>query len=214
MLSRDFSDDPFNIIERSRPRQRTDALLNVNQTLYDFGATTQRILAAGARLRAAAADLEAQADRVALGAVGAWYDVFAYRALVALTEAFAANQRDLRAAVEMRIREGASAEGDLARVDSYIAQAETRLAQFSRQLAGAEARFAETTGVAAPPGLERVRVPGPGIASREAATSAASESAAVRSARAVADASLRKPARSAPTACRCSPPASTPAATA
>lgn len=192
VLSRDFSDDPFNIIERSRPRQRTDALIGATQTVYDFGATTQRILAAGARLRAAAADLEVQADRVALGAVGAWYDVFAYRALVSLTEAFAANQRDLRTAVETRIREGASAEGDLARVDSYIAQAETRLAVFRRQLASAEARFAETTGAAAPQGLERVHVPGPGVASREAAASAASDSAAVRSARAAADASLRE----------------------
>ena len=51
VLSREFSNDPFNIIERSRPRQRTDAMFSVNQTLFDFGATTQRILAAGARLR-------------------------------------------------------------------------------------------------------------------------------------------------------------------
>ena len=34
--------------------------LSVTQTLFDFGATTQRILAAGARLRAAGADLEAR----------------------------------------------------------------------------------------------------------------------------------------------------------
>ena len=58
------------------------------------------IAAAGARLRAAGADLEASADRIALDAVAAWYDVFAYRALVALTEAFVASQRELRAAVE------------------------------------------------------------------------------------------------------------------
>ena len=132
MISRNFSNDPFNIIERSRPRQRTDALLSVQQTLFDFGASARRITAAGARLRAAGADLEAAADRVALGAVAAWYDVFAFRSLVSLTEAFVASQRDLRAAVEVRIRQGVSAEGDLARVDSYIAQAQTRLAQFRR----------------------------------------------------------------------------------
>ena len=59
----------------------TDALLSVQQTLFDFGANARRITAAGARLRAAGADLEAAADRVALGAVAAWYDVFAYRAI-------------------------------------------------------------------------------------------------------------------------------------
>ena len=192
VLAREFSDDPFNIIERSRPRQRTDALLAVNQTIFDFGATTQRILASGARLRAAAAEIEVAADRVALGAVAAWYDVFAFRALVALTEAFAASQRDLRSAVEERIREGVSAEGDLARVESYIAQADTRLARFRRLLAGAEARFAEQAGMPAPPGLARAVIPGPGVASRDMAAAAALGTAAVRSAQASADASLRE----------------------
>ena len=191
VLSREFSDDPFNIIERSRPRQRTDALLNVTQTVFDFGATTQRILAAGARLRGASADIEVAADRVALNAIAAWYDVFSFRALVALTEAFVANQRDLRAAVQIRIREGVSAEGDLPRVDSYIAQAETRLARFRRQLASAEARFTELTGNPPPAGLERAPVPPGGAATRDDAAAAASRNAAVRSAEAVADAGRR-----------------------
>ena len=191
VLSREFSDDPFNIIERSRPRQRTDALANINQTLFDFGATTQRISAAGARLRAAGADLEQAADRVALTAVAAWYDLFAFRALVALSEAFVTSQRDLRAAVEIRIREGVSAEGDLPRIDSYIAQAETRLARFRRQRASAEARFAETTGLPPPAAIERAPIPGPTVTSRDEAALAAGESAAARSARAVADAAAR-----------------------
>jgi outer membrane protein, adhesin transport system len=192
VLSRDFSDDPFNIIERSRPRQRTDAILNVTQTLFDFGATQRRILAAGARLRAAGADLEAQADRIALNAIGAWYDVFAYRAMVALTEAFAANQRDLRAAVQIRVREGVSAEGDVARVDSYIAQADTRLARFRRLLASAEARFTELTGSPVPAGLERAPTPGGIVSSRDQAVLAANSTANVRSAQAGADASAQE----------------------
>jgi adhesin transport system outer membrane protein len=187
VISRNFADDPFNIIESSRPRQRTDVLVSVQQTLFDFGATARRITAAGARLRAAGADLEAAADRVALGAVAAWYDVFAFRSLVSLTEAFVASQRDLRAAVEVRIRQGVSAEGDLARVDSYIAQAQTHLAQFRRTLANAEARFTELTG-SPPPALERAPTPGPAVASREEAVQAAEHSATVRSADAQSDA--------------------------
>jgi len=187
VLSRDFSMDPFNIVERSRPRQRTDAILTVQQVLFDFGATARRITAAGARLRSAGADLEAAADRVALGAVAAWYDVFAYRALVGLTEAFVASQRDLRDAVQIRIREGVSAEGDLARVDSYIAQSQTRLARFRRLLANAEARFAEVTGSPAP-AIARAPAPGAAVATREDAMLAAEDSAAVRSAAAQSDA--------------------------
>lgn len=186
VLSRAFSNDPQNIIERSRPIQRTDATLTVTQTLYDFGASEARIAAAGARLRGAGAELEGQADQIALQAVASWYDVFGFRALVDLTRAFTGGQRGLRGAVEERIRLGASAEGDVAQVDSYIAQSEIRQAQFTRRLATAEARFAELTGAPAPPGLERApRVPAP-VTSRDDAAVAALDVPAVRAAEAFA----------------------------
>jgi adhesin transport system outer membrane protein len=47
IISREFSDDPTNVIERSRPEQRTDAILAAQQTLFDFGATSRRVSAAG-----------------------------------------------------------------------------------------------------------------------------------------------------------------------
>ena len=192
VIARDFSNDPSNIIERSRPIQRTDAILSAQQTIFDFGATQRRISAAGARLRAAGAELEAIGDRVALNAVAAWYDVFAYRALVSLTEAFVESQRELRVAVEIRIREGASAEGDLARIDSYIAQALTRLARFQRQLANAEARFTELTGAPPPPDLNRAPTPGGTIMTRDDAALASMDAPEVRTARALADASRQE----------------------
>lgn len=191
VIAREFSNDPTNIIERSRPESRTDALLTAQQTVFDFGANARRAAAAGARLRSAGADLEATADQLALNAIGAWYDVFGFRALVAMTEAFVASQRELKAAVEERIREGVSAEGDVARVDSYIAQAETVLARFRRQLAGAEARFSELTGLPAPR-MARVIVPAPIVANRDEAALAAEDSPQVRAARALADASRRE----------------------
>ena len=192
VISREFSDDPTNIIERSRPEQRTDAILSAQQTIFDFGATARRVSAAGARLRAAGAELEQSADVVALNAIAAWYEVFGYRALVALTEAFVASQRELRAAVEIRIREGVSAEGDLARVDSYIAQAQTRLARFRRLLATAEARFTELTGSPPPADLERAPAPGLPVQSRDEAALAAQDAPAVRSAQAIADATRQE----------------------
>ena len=192
VLSREFSNDPTNIIERSRPAQRTDAILNVTQNVWDFGASANRVSAAGARLRAASAELEQSADSIALNAIGAWYEVFGFRALVALTEAFVASQRELRAAVGIRIREGVSAEGDLAQVDSYIPQAETRLARFRRLQATAEARFTELTGSPPPPGLERAPTPALPATSRDEAALASAEAPAVRSARAIADASRRE----------------------
>jgi adhesin transport system outer membrane protein len=187
VISRDFSNDEQNIIERSRPGHRTDALLTVQQTLFDFGASKSRVASAGARLRAAAADAEAGADRVALNAVAAWYDVFAARALVAVTEAFVANQEELRSAVEERIKQGVSAEGDTARVESYLASAQTRLARFRRLLANAEARFAQLTGTPPPADLERAPVAELPAMTRDAASLAAMSTPAARAAQAMAD---------------------------
>jgi adhesin transport system outer membrane protein len=192
VLSRAFSNDPQNIIERSRPDHRTDALLSVQQTLFDFGAGDRRVEAAGARLRAAALEAEATSDRVALGAIGAWYDMFAYRALVLLTESFAANQRDLLSAVQERVGAGVSAPGDVARVESYIAAADTRLARFRRQLANAEARFAELSGTPVPAAVERAPTPASPIASRDAAADAAAGSPAVQSAQRLAEAARQE----------------------
>ena len=192
VISREFSNDPENIVERSRPNQRTDALLSVQQTLFDFGAGEARVAAAGAGLRQAAADLESAADRVALAAVAAWYDVFGYRALVTLTEAFVSNQEDLRNSVRERIRQGVSAEGDLARVDSYIALARTRMARYRRLAASAEARFTELTGTPPPASLERAPPPELPSETKDAASLAARRSPVVRSAEAAADAARKE----------------------
>ena len=158
-LAREFSNDPQNIIERSRSIRRTDALLNAEQTLYDFGATGRRIRAARARLEAAALRVDSAVDRVALRAIAVWYEVHSYRALVALTEAFAAGQAETRAAIERRIAQGVNAPGDIARVESYQASAASRLARFRRAQASAETRFREFFGAPAPVGLARAPAP-------------------------------------------------------
>lgn len=187
-ISREFSNDPFNIIERSRPQNRTDALLRVQQTVLDFGATSKRVAAAGARLRAASADEESVTNQLALRAIANWYDVVSYQALTAVSFEFAAMQGEFREAVRERIRQGVSAEGDLARVESYIATAATRQAQLERQLAQAEARYEELTG--APPSLSQPRAPQllTERMERDVAVTEASSSPRVRAAQAEAEA--------------------------
>lgn len=188
VIAREFSNDPENIVERSRSNQRTDATVGVNYTLFDFGAGASRIAAAGARLRAAAAQTEQGADQIALAAIAAWYDVFAYRALVEISTSFIEEQQGLRRDVEERVRAGVSAEGDVAQVDSYIATANARLAEFGRGVANAEARYSELIGASPPPTLRRAPVLMETAISRDAAALAAMSSPAARAAQAVADA--------------------------
>lgn len=188
VLSRNFGNNVENLIEEARPGRRTDQLLTVDQLLLDGGSANARIGAARERLRAAETDILGAQDRVALQTLSSWYDVFTYRSLVALSTAFSASQRELRGMVEERIRRGASAEADIARVDSYIASADARLARFRRLEAQAAARFQSLTGAPPPVGLSRAPFIGPSAISKDLAVARAVDVPAVRSARAVADA--------------------------
>lgn len=191
ILSRAFSDDPDDVLERLRPRQRTDATVRVQQPLFDFGAALDRVRASRARLDAAAASVDDVATQLALRAVSAWYGVYGYRALVGLGDGFVAGQRGLRGAVEQRVRQGYAAPGDLAQIDGYIAAAEADLAGFRRQLANAEAQYAATIGMPAPATLGRAPEPDLTRLTPASAIAAADMLPAVKAARLGAEAAKR-----------------------
>lgn len=191
-LARDFSNDPDNIIERSRRTQRTDAIASIQQPLLDFGASALRSSAAKARINAAAARIDATSDEIALRAVASWYDVFAFRALAELADAFANDQAKLGEFVEARIAEGLSARSDRARVTSFMASAQSQRARIQRSLASAEARFVELFGSAPPPDLRRAPYPNLPTLSRDAVELRAASAATVRAAEAEAIAGRRE----------------------
>jgi outer membrane protein, adhesin transport system len=191
-LARDFSNDPDNIIERSRRRQRTDAIASIQQPLLDFGASALRTSAAKARINAAAARVDATVDEIGLRAVASWYDVFAFRALAELGESFAADQEKLGQFVEARITQGLSARSDRARVTSFVASAESQRARIARSLASAEARFTELFGTTPPPALRRAPYPNLPSLSRDAAELRAANAPLVRAADAEAIAGQRE----------------------
>jgi outer membrane protein, adhesin transport system len=191
-LARDFSSDPNNIIERSRRKQRTDAIASIQQPLFDFGASALRTSAAKARINAAAARVDATVDEIGLRAVASWYDVFAFRALAELGDSFAADQEKLGQSVEARITQGLSPRSDRARVTSFMASADSQRARIARSLASAEARFAELFGVAPPADLRRAPYPNLPILSRNAAELRAASAAVVRAADADATAGQRE----------------------
>lgn len=159
VLSRAFSNDPGNVLERSRPSHRTDGTLHAQQSAFDFGAGLSRIRSSQARLEAARAQVEDSGSQIALRAISAWYQVYGYRALVRLAEAFAVSQGTWRTSISDRVRQGVAATSDMAQVDGYIAASNARLADFRRQLASAEAQYAADFGIPASVGLLRAPVP-------------------------------------------------------
>ena len=156
VIDRDFAGTGLdNIVERTRATRRFDEFLTVNQLITDFGATSQRIKAASNELRAAALGVDDSASRVALNMIATWYDVFALRYIIAITEEYRRNQQSGQDAIDTRIAQGAAAEVDAALVENSLAQIDVRLAGYRQELASAEARYRELTGVEPPPGLQR-----------------------------------------------------------
>ena len=102
-IASSFSGQPGTEFERTRARSRVDATFQVRQTLLDFGSTQNTIGAAGERLRAARQDLDVAREQVALSAIAAWYDVFAARALLSLSDSFVREQEGLVADLKQRI---------------------------------------------------------------------------------------------------------------
>jgi adhesin transport system outer membrane protein len=158
-LSAGFSDAFDTLLERSRPVGRTDATLTASQNLFDFGAASRRIDGAKARRDQAQAQLLSAQDDAALAVIAAWYDVATYRALVAASEGLLASQRQIRAAIDQRIYQGASAQGDLSRVDAVIGRTMQRLGQYRGEADSAAERYRLATGVLPAAMLDR-----PGLA--------------------------------------------------
>ncbi len=155
VLDRAFSNDPQNVLERSRPSRRTDALVRAQQPLIDFGTAKNRINSGNRRVEASVAAIDDSASQIALRGIATWYQLFGYRALVSLSEGFVASQTELRGAIEQRVKQGYAAPGDVAQVESYIATAGAQLANYRRQLASAEAQYEALTGAPAPAGFGR-----------------------------------------------------------
>lgn len=158
-IAREFSNDPDNVIERARGSGRVDATARLEQIIVDFGASRRRIDAAIERLVEAEAEYDRKSEAVALRAIGAWYDLFAFSHLTELAENFIEQNEKLRASVEFRITQGVSAPVERAQVNSRIASARLRFTQYRREFENARARFQELFSLEAPPRIFRAPTP-------------------------------------------------------
>ncbi|HEV7233907.1 MAG TPA: TolC family protein, partial [Sphingorhabdus sp.] len=187
-IDREYSNDPDNILERLRGGGRADASANVEQVLVDFGASSRRIDAAIERIGAAEAEYDRKSENIALRAIASWYDLFAYGHLSELAENFIVQNEELRGSVELRISQGVAAPVERARIDSAIANAKLRLAQYRRELANAQARFVELFELEAPKRIARAPAPELERLSADALSARAGSSSPVRVAEANAKA--------------------------
>lgn len=183
-IVRSFDPLADTLYENSRALSRTDVTFSANQLLFDFGATSRRFRGATQAREAAREGLADAGNQLALRAIGAYYDVLTYRALVDLSQSYLARQTQLRTGVEQQITAGVSAPGDLAQVDAGLTNAQSQLLRYRRLAIDAEATYTEVFGGRPPETLGRIAVPGPASISEEAAVAAALRAPPVRAAEA------------------------------
>ena len=186
VIDQNFRQELDNLLQRARPDSRTDFTGSVEQRLFDFGATADRIAGAESRIQAALADVDSTAAQVALNTIGAWYELYTSRVLLDLTRVYRDNVVAAGEALQQRVDQGQSAPTDRSRIDSALAALDIRAARYERDVTNAEARFFELTGRDAPPSLDRAPLLGTLPVTAEGARLDAETTPIVRSARAQA----------------------------
>lgn len=142
-LLRSFRENEGNLVERSRPKSRMDAIISGEQLVFDFGATFHHIRSANARTKAAEAKARDLAASAALKGTAAYYDVLTNRLLTQLGREFVGRSKEILESVRYRFEQGYGPGGDVILVEGHIASAESQLAALERQLSEATARYLE-----------------------------------------------------------------------
>lgn len=185
------------VVESLSPHSRSDLVGSADQLLFDWGATSNRIAAGSAQVKAASAETGRVATDTALRAITAWYNVLMFQSLVQLQDAAIARYRQIAGDTREREKAGLGAGGDVARAEAGMSAAIAYQSHYARQLEQSRAQFRELFGIDAPARLARPAVPTSGAADMDsaralshrtpgAAEAAARAEAARRQARAVA----------------------------
>lgn len=131
-------------------RVRSTPLVQVEQLLFDGGATRSRSDAARARIEGSRSDRIGTASGLALNAVEAAFVVEHERALLALAERDLAIHNEFLGQIDERVQAGVGTEADLLSARSRTADARARQAAAVGRLERAQAAYLEAFGTPPP----------------------------------------------------------------
>lgn len=171
-IDRQFGAGTPNVVESLRPDDQVNGGLTASQLVFDGGAAFARIRGAKARHRASDKSIDARINDLALTVLGAWHDLAAHQAMLALGGDYIARHEKLVSDVKERERLGAGARADVLRAEGRLAQARVRVAQIRESARVAEVRYQELF-KAAPDTLSFPDFAALSVASREEAVALA-----------------------------------------
>jgi len=140
-LASDFGNDFDNLVDRSQSDDDARASLVARQLLFDGGAASGRVRAAGFAEDEASANAEADINDFALQAITAYYDVVRYRMIQDLMAGNVARHQTVLDDIRSRLSQGVAGARDEARGQARLADARARLVGAERQLEAARSRY-------------------------------------------------------------------------
>lgn len=140
-LASDFGTDFDNLVNRSQSQDDARASLVARQLLFDGGAASGRLKAAGFTEEEASANAEADITDFTLSAIGAYYDVVRYRMVQDLMAGNVERHQTLLDDIRSRLRQGVAGARDEARGEARLADARARLVGAKRKLDEARSRY-------------------------------------------------------------------------
>lgn len=132
---------------------RVDAVAQVSQLLYDFGATPARVEAAKLREKYFQEQSASTRVNVIQRSVAAWFDVLRYRMLINISQLDVQKHQATLDRVRERAQAGAGGKSDLMRAEGRAADARSRLIAYQGELARASSVYQELYGEAPPADL-------------------------------------------------------------
>ncbi len=125
---------------------RSTPVLQIQQLIYDGGASSQREEAARARIAQSSNDRLARGAALTMQAIEAWYEVLHRRQLLDLSNRNKRLHQEFQAQINDRVRAGAGTETDLLTAQSRLADATARQVAAQSRLEHAEADFRQLFG--------------------------------------------------------------------
>jgi adhesin transport system outer membrane protein len=140
-LASDFGNDFDNLVDRSQSSDDARASLVARQLLFDGGAASGRVKAAGFSEDEASANARAEISDFTLSAIGTYYDVVRYRMVQDLMEGNVERHQTLLDDIRSRLRQGVAGARDEARGEARLADARARLVAAERKLEEARSSY-------------------------------------------------------------------------
>lgn len=140
-ISRKYTDEANNLVERSQADHKTNVRFTINQLLYDFGATRYEVSRNESLTKASRAELTNKVLELIFLSIKSYIDVASYNNFLNVVEESYSRHKAIKSRIKTRVESGMSAGRELSRAEAREAEAFAKLTSVRQNLGIAIANF-------------------------------------------------------------------------